>query len=115
VLLPADEETGTRHARHLYTLLLDLDRSRMTRDELLAALHELGIGTGLHYRALHLHRYYRETYGYRVGDFPNSEWISERTLSPPLSPKLTDDDVADVIRAVRRALRRRATSGVPCS
>jgi dTDP-4-amino-4,6-dideoxygalactose transaminase len=66
VLLPADEETGTRHARHLYTLLLDLDRSRMTRDELLAALHELGIGTGLHYRALHLHRYYRETYGYRV-------------------------------------------------
>jgi dTDP-4-amino-4,6-dideoxygalactose transaminase len=105
VFLPAPEEAGTRHARHLYTLLLDVDRCGMTRDELQAALHELGIGTGVHYRALHLHRYYRETYGYRVGDFPNSEWISERTLSLPLSPKLTDDDVTDVIGAVRHTLR----------
>jgi len=104
VFLPAPEAAGTRHARHLYTLLLDIDRLRVDRDAVQAALHELKIGTGIHYRALHLHRYYRETYGYARGDFPHSEWISDRTLSLPLSPKLGDDDVADVIHAVRRTL-----------
>jgi dTDP-4-amino-4,6-dideoxygalactose transaminase len=104
VFVPAPEAPGTRHARHLYTLLLDIDRLRVDRDAVQAALHELKIGTGIHYRALHLHRYYRETHGYAPGDFPNSEWISDRTLSLPLSPKLDDVDVDDVIHAVRRTL-----------
>ena len=104
IFLPAPEAPGTRHARHLYTLLLDIDRLRVDRDAVQAALHELKIGTGIHYRALHLHRYYSDTYGYARGDLPNSEWISDRTLSLPLSPKLDDDDVDDVIHAVRRTL-----------
>ena len=108
VFLPAPQAPGTRHARHLYTLLFDVDRLRVDRDAVQSALHELRIGTGIHYRALHLHRYYRETYGYARGDFPNSEWISDRTLSLPLSPKLDDDDVADVIHAVRRTLTTQA-------
>ena len=62
----------------------------------------------MHYRALHLHPYYRDTFGYAPGDFPNAEWISDRTLSLPLSPKLTDEDVEDVIAAVRRNLTRPA-------
>jgi dTDP-4-amino-4,6-dideoxygalactose transaminase len=103
VLTPA-EEPDTRHARHLYTLLLDLDRLRAGRDQVLSALHKQNIGTGVHYRALHLHRYYREAFGYRRGDLPHSEWISDRTLSLPLSPKLTDEDVEDVIFAVTNTL-----------
>src|SRR5262249_24953002 len=98
------EEPGTRHARHLYTLLLDLDRLRAGRDEVQRALPGQRIGTGVHYRALHLHRYYKEALGYARGDLPNAEWISERTLSLPLSPKLTDDDVLDVVAAVRGTL-----------
>jgi dTDP-4-amino-4,6-dideoxygalactose transaminase len=104
VFLPAPEAPETRHARHLYTLLLDVDRLRVDRDAVQAALHERKIGTGIHYRAVHLHRYYRDTYGHARGDLPNSEWISDRTLSVPLSPKLDDDDVDDVIHAVRRTL-----------
>lgn len=101
---PAPEEPGTRHARHLYTVLLDLERLSRTRDEVLLDLHRQNIGTGVHYRALHLHPYYREIGGHAPGDFPNAEWISDRTVSLPLSPKLTDEDVEDVIDAVRRAL-----------
>lgn len=101
---PAAEEPGTRHARHLYAVLLDLERLDCTRDELLLDLHRQNIGTGVHYRALHVHPYYRENYGYSSGDFPNAEWISDRTVSLPLSPKLTDEDVEDVIDAVRRTL-----------
>jgi dTDP-4-amino-4,6-dideoxygalactose transaminase len=105
VFLPAPEEQGTRHARHLYTLLLDVERLTIDRDDLQAHLHRMGIGTGIHYRALHLHEYYRSTYGHKRGDLPNAEWISDRTLSIPLSPKLTDDDVSDVIDAVSSVLQ----------
>jgi len=101
---PAAEEPGTRHARHLYTVMLDLERLGRTRDEVLLDLHGQKIGTGVHYRALHLHPYYREANGYALGDFPNAEWISDRTVSLPLSPKLSDEDVEDVIAAVERAL-----------
>ena len=104
VVVPAPEEPGTRHARHLYTLLLDLDRLSLDRDAVQAELHRRRIGTGIHYRALHLHEYYRTTYGYSRGDLPNAEWISDRTLSLPLSPKLTDEDVDDVIGAVTAIL-----------
>jgi dTDP-4-amino-4,6-dideoxygalactose transaminase len=105
VFLPAPEEQGTRHARHLYTLLLDIDRLQASRDDVQQALHRQKIGTGIHYRAVHLHQYYRETFGYQRGDLPNSEWISDRTLSLPLSPKLIDRDVEDVVFAVTRTLR----------
>jgi dTDP-4-amino-4,6-dideoxygalactose transaminase len=104
VFVPAAEAPGTRHARHLYTLLIDIDHVAGTRDDVLFALHQENIGTGVHYRAVHLHPYYREAFGYRPGDFPNAEWISDRTLSLPLSPKLTDEDVEDVVAAVHHAL-----------
>jgi dTDP-4-amino-4,6-dideoxygalactose transaminase len=104
VFVPAPQEPGTRHARHLYCLMLDLDRLSIDRDAFQAELHRWRIGTGIHYRALHLHAYYRDTYGYSRGDLPIAEWISDRTISLPLSPKLRDDDVDDVISAVTSIL-----------
>jgi dTDP-4-amino-4,6-dideoxygalactose transaminase len=104
VITPAPPAPGTKHARHLYTLLLDIDRIGRGRDEIQQALHRENIGTGIHFIAAHLHQYYRERFGYRRGDFPNSEYISDRTISLPLSAKLTDEDIADVIAAVRKVL-----------
>jgi dTDP-4-amino-4,6-dideoxygalactose transaminase len=104
VFLPPPEEEGTRHARHLYTLLIDVDRLGVGRDEVQAALHDQRIGTGIHYRALHLHRYYRERWDLKPEDYPNAAWISDRTISLPLSPKLSDADVDDVVEAVQRVL-----------
>jgi dTDP-4-amino-4,6-dideoxygalactose transaminase len=96
---PAAVESDTRHAYHLYTLMLDIDGLAMSRDEFLDEMTKQNIGVGVHYIALHLHPYYQEVYGYKRGDFPNAEWISDRTVSLPLSAKLSDEDVADVIRA----------------
>ncbi|HOL11168.1 MAG TPA: DegT/DnrJ/EryC1/StrS family aminotransferase, partial [Bacillota bacterium] len=104
VITPALEEPNTRHALHLYTLLIDIDKTKLSRDQVLNKLHEEQIGTGVHYIALHLQPYYAETFGFRRGDFPNAEYISERTLSLPLSAKLSDEDVEDVIEAVRKVL-----------
>jgi dTDP-4-amino-4,6-dideoxygalactose transaminase len=102
--LPAPDEPNTVHARHLYTLMIDEARAGVTRDGFIRRLHELNIGTGVHYKAAHLHRYYREQFGYRPEDFPNATWISERTVSLPLTAKLTDGDVGDVIACVRSIL-----------
>lgn len=98
-------ETGSRHARHLYVLWLRLDRLNITRDQFVDAMKAENIGTGVHYTALHLHQYYRETFGYKPGDMPNAEWIGERTISLPLSPSLSLQDAEDVIEAVRRVCR----------
>ncbi len=105
VITPSDpRHPQDYHARHLYTLLLRLDRLKIDRDRFMAALHRENIGTGVHYRALHLHPFYSKTFGYQRGMFPNAEFISDRTVSIPLSAKLTDEDVSDVIEAVRRTI-----------
>lgn len=106
--LPAPEEADTRHARHLYTLMLDIDRLRLTRDQFLDEMLKYNIGVGVHYIALHLHPHYQKTFGYRKGDFPNAEWLSERTVSLPISAKLTDQDVDDVIEAVSAIINQYA-------
>jgi dTDP-4-amino-4,6-dideoxygalactose transaminase len=100
VFLPAPVPDYIKHSYHLYTLLLDIHHLGITRDRFLDEMTERNIGVGVHYIALHLHPYYQQTYGYRDGDFPNAEWISQRTVSLPLSPKLTDNDVDDVIQSV---------------
>ena len=102
--IPAQDEPDTIHARHLYTLMVDPTRCGLTRDTFMKRLQESKIGTGVHYVGVHLHPYYRERFGYRREDFPNASWISDRTVSLPLSPKLTDEDVSDVIEAVRACM-----------
>ena len=92
----------TRHARHLYTILLDLERLKISRSEFMASLQRANIGTGVHFTSLHLLSFYRDKFGYKRGDFPNAEFISDRTVSLPLSSRLDQKDVADVVNAVRK-------------
>jgi len=104
--VPAAPEENTRHARHLYTPLMELDRLSIDRDGVQQALHDEKIGTGIHFVALHLHPYYRDFFGYRPQDFPNALHVSERTISLPLSAGLSDRDVEDVIDATGRILTK---------
>jgi len=102
--LPAPPEPDCCHARHMYTVLVDASRARLDRDSLREALRARNIGTGVHYVALHLHRYYRESLGLRRGMFPNAEYISDHTLSLPLTAGMTERDAQDVVNALREAL-----------
>ncbi len=78
----------------------------MTRDAVFSALRDRGIGTSVHFRALHLHPFYAQyqAMGYSRGEFPHAEYISDRTLSLPLSADLRDDDVARVVEALTELL-----------
>jgi dTDP-4-amino-4,6-dideoxygalactose transaminase len=100
---PVPAAADTRHARHLYTVLVEPD-ARMSRDDVLAFLHERGVGSGVHYRAVHLHPYYRDTYDLDPADFPVATDLSERTLSLPLSPAITESDQERVAGILREAL-----------
>jgi len=100
------EEKDIVHARHLYTLLLDIDKLKISRDEFMNALHRENIGIGVHYISLHLQPYYKETFGFKEDDFPNAAYISERTVSIPFSAKLTDKDVQDVIESVTKVINK---------
>jgi len=100
--LPAPPEPGTRHARHLYTLRVEEGRCLISRDRFLAALHAEGIGAGVHYRALTEHAVYRDLLGCAPGDHPNAEAAGRTLFSVPLSAGMSDEDVEDVVTAVRR-------------
>jgi dTDP-4-amino-4,6-dideoxygalactose transaminase len=102
--LPAPVPENLRHSYHLFTCLVDGNRTSTTRDQVLKGLHELRIGAGVHYTALHLHSYYRQTFHYSEGDLPNTESIGSRTFSIPLSAAVTDEDAADVVRALKVVL-----------
>jgi dTDP-4-amino-4,6-dideoxygalactose transaminase len=102
--LPAPPEEGTRHAYHLYTVLVDSERTGVSRDAFMGALTAENVGVGVHYRSIPVQPYYAERFGWKPRDYPNSVSIGEQTVSLPLSAKLTDEDVHDVIQAVRKTL-----------
>ena len=104
VALPAEVEPGTRHAYHLYTLLIEERHCGITRDAFLDAMTAREIGVGVHYLSIPEHRYYRDTYGWRPEDYPNAMRIGRQTVSLPISPKLTAGDVAEVTSAVKAVI-----------
>jgi dTDP-4-amino-4,6-dideoxygalactose transaminase len=106
LLLPGRVPYPVRHAWHLYAPLVDIDRLTIGRDELMAELKALNVGTGLHYTAAHEFSYYRDRFGWRPEDFPEAHFVSERIVSLPLFPGLTDSDQDDAIEAVRTVLAR---------
>ncbi len=105
VELPPAEEKGTKHALHLYTLNLGLEKLKVSRDVIRKALVQENIGTSIHFISLHLQPFYRKLLKVKPKDFPNALYISERTLALPLYPKLNNKDVEDVIIATKKVLK----------
>ncbi|GIV07002.1 MAG: spore coat polysaccharide biosynthesis protein SpsC [Fimbriimonadales bacterium] len=96
---PPELPDDRTHVWHLYTILLHLDALRIGRDQFIEELKAHNIGVSVHYIPIHYHPHYR-AYGWRKGDFPHTEAYYERTISLPLYPAMSDQDVADVIEAV---------------
>lgn len=101
--LPAAAQENTRHARHLYQVRIDAG-APMDRDAVIDGLHRQNIGAGVHYRAVHLHPYYRDRYGLTASSCPVAAAISDTTLSLPLDPSMTNGDLDDVADALTRVL-----------
>jgi dTDP-4-amino-4,6-dideoxygalactose transaminase len=100
------ERSDVEHAWHLYVLRLRPGVLAIDRGRFIEEMTRRRIGTSVHFIPLHLHPYYRDTYGYAPAQFPVAQSNYERMLSLPLHPGLSDDDVADVVTAVRDIARR---------
>lgn len=101
IKLPTPAPWEHTHSWHIFTPLIDIDYLGMTRDDFMTKMKERNIGTALHYQALHLFTCFHEVTGLGRGDLPEAEYVSDRILSLPLFPAMTDEDTVDVVRAVR--------------
>ena len=91
-----------KHAWHLYVIKIVSEKLKINRNQFIEALKAENIGTSVHFIPAHLQPYYRDTFGFKKGDFPNAEYAFERVISLPLFPKMSDKDVNDVINSVKK-------------
>ena len=102
--LPADPEPDTRHAHHLYTILVDPVKTGISRDAFLDSMTIQNIGVGVHYLSIPEHPYYQQKFDWKPEDYPNAMRIGRQTVSLPLSARMNSQDVADVIAAVQKVV-----------
>lgn len=106
VTCPAQPPEDVRHALHLYTLLIDKARCGISRDTFIDRMTARDIGVGVHYLALTEHPAYQQQLGWQPEDTPIATAIGRQTVSLPLSPGLSDEEVERVITAVGQSLKR---------
>lgn len=102
---PLKVRADVSHAYHLYVVRLDLSQLRATRAEIFTALRAEGIGVNVHYIPVHLHPFYRKRFGTGPGLCPVAEAAYEEIITLPLFPRMGDNDVEDVITAVRKVVK----------
>ena len=95
-------KNNIKHAWHLYVIKIVSEKLKINRNQFIEALKAENIGTSVHFIPAHLQPYYRDTFGFKKGDFPNAEYTFEHVISLPLFPKMSDKDVKDVINSVKK-------------
>ena len=103
VQLPV-ELPNRNHTYHIFPIRIDSELIGLDREQFIRQLQQANIGTSVHFIPLHRHSYYQKTFDYQPSQFPMAEHLFEGMFSLPLYPKMTDEDVSDVIRAVQRQL-----------
>lgn len=94
-----------KHSRHIYPIVLDIDKLKISRNDFIEAMKKENIGCSVHFMAIHKHKYYREEIKIDSSDLSTASYVSDRVLSLPLYPKMTEKDVYDVIKAVNKLIR----------
>ena len=105
--LPPDD-TNRIQSWHLFPVRLRLDQLRISRDQFIQRLKENGIGCSVHWRPLHLHPYYRETFGWRPDDCPGATFLWQRLISLPLFSGMNDEEIDHVVQVVKRLCKQYA-------
>jgi perosamine synthetase len=98
------EEDFVKAVYHIYVIQLRAEMLKVGRKEIFEALRAENIGVNVHYLPVHLHPFYQDKFGYKRGDYPKAERYYERAITLPIFPKMSDEDVKDVIEAVRKVI-----------
>ena len=102
--LPSEPSPDTKHAFHLYTIMIDESKTGISRDLFLHNMTQNNIGAGVHYLSIPEHPFYQKTFGWKPEEYPNAMRIGRQTVSLPISPKLSDEDLEDVVEGVKRSI-----------
>ena len=94
------------HSWHLYVIRLKLDQLKIDRAQFISELKQRGIGTSVHWMPLHMHPYYRETYGYQPGDLPIASALYPEIISLPIYPDIAEETVAYVCQSIVEVITR---------
>jgi len=94
------ELQGRRHAWHLYAIRLRLSSLTIDRNQFIDKMIERGVAASVHWMPLHMHPYYRDSFGYAAGDFPVAAKVWSETISLPIFPGMTLEERAFVVRVV---------------
>lgn len=108
LLKPLKSREESQHSHHLYVILLQIEKLRTGRDEIIQKLTDLNIGTSVHYIPIHMHSYYKNKYGWKNDSFPKATHAFERILSLPLSPAHSLETIEMVAKTVRNLLESEA-------
>ena len=100
LILPKPAPWEHEHSWHIFTPFIDIDSLGMSRDDFMSEMKKRNIGTALHYQAIHLFTCYKEATGLDRGSLPEAEYVSDRIVSLPLFPAMTDKDARDVVEAI---------------
>lgn len=103
-IILSKENDYSKSAWHIYVIQLKLNKLKVDRKAIFDEFHKQGIGAQVHYMPIHLHPFYKEKFGYEVGDFPIAENYYNRAITIPLFPKMSNQDVEKVIETVRRII-----------
>jgi len=101
IILPLNSADNTKHGYHLFTIMIEKEKCGYSRDEFIEKLKEYNIGIGVHYMSIPEHPYYQKTFGWQPETTPHAMQAGRATISIPLSAKLTDTDVSDVIAYIQ--------------
>lgn len=104
-ILPLTVREHVKSSYHLYVIQVKTEELGIDRDTFMNALQAENIGIGIHFRAVHLHPFYMDTFGFKRGMFPKAEYASDRVISLPLYPGLPEEDMQLVVEAVRKLVR----------
>ncbi len=99
------ESTDVQAAYHLYVIRLQTSLLKVDRKGVFDALRAENIGVNVHYVPVHLHPYYQQEFGYKRGDYPRAERYYEQAITLPIFPRMSDEDIASVIKAVQKVIR----------
>ena len=102
--IPSSIKKEDVHGYHLYTIMVDKKREGLSRDEFLNKMHEKNIGTGVHYLSIPEHPFYQKKYNWTIEDYPIAKQVGRSTVSLPLGPQMSDDDIDLVVDSVKSLL-----------
>ena len=97
-------KNDVKHSWHLYVIQLNLEKLSVDRDQIFKALRAENIGVNVHYIPVHYHSFYQNKFGLKQGMLPNVEWLYPRLITIPLFSKISDEDVYDVIGALKKVI-----------